>query len=717
MAQPSNAAVVKADIQAPVSRGLEFEWQKQSVLFDRGGAVQAAAVSPVLAAPSVFKSGLSAPPKDVPRALELGVDVSAMDASVRPQDDFFRFVNGTWLRTHEIPADKSRDGAFFKLMDKTKADVRRIIEESGRGRPAAGSDAQKIADLYKSFMDVERIESLGLAPVAADLAAIRGIANKEGLAVLFARAYAQGVDVPVGLSVDVDAKSVSENITAISQSGLGLPGREYYLKEDAETAKVREKYLEYAAKLLALAGEADAARKAETVYRLEKALARHQWAKEEARDPEKLYNKMALGELEALAGGFAWKAYFRAARIPETEPIVVGMPSYFAGFAQLVQELPLEDWRLYMTVRVLSGAAALLPAAFVEAKFEYEGRALSGQPENMPRWERGVNLVNGAIGEIVGRVYVERHFPESSKKRMLELVENLREAYGDRIRQADWLTEATRREALEKLRKFTPKIGYPDKWRDYSALTVDSGDLAGNMKRVAALEYDHMIGKLGKPVDRTEWHMPPTTVNAYYAPDRNEIVFPAAILQPPFFNPAADDAVNYGAIGAVIGHEMGHGFDDKGSQFDGSGALRDWWTPEDRAAFTSRTERLVRQYDSYEPLPGLHLNGRFTLGENIGDFGGLTVAQRAYELSLRGSPAPIIAGFTGPQRFFLGWGQVWRGKMREKELRRRIETDTHSPFEYRVNGVVRNMPSFYRAFGVREGDKLHLPEDERVQLW
>lgn len=710
-AQALNAS---AGIAAP-TRGLEAAWQKQSALFDRGSAVPAAPVSAAGMGPPGSRSRPAATLKPRPQVLELGVDTSAMDRSVRPQDDFFRFVNGTWLKTYELPADTSRDGAFMQLADKTKADIRRIV--SGQGQPPAGSDAQKIADLYKSFMDTDTIESLGLTPIAADLAAIEGLASTDDLARLFARAGAQGVDVPIGLSVGVDVKNVSANITSIDQDGLGLPGRDYYLKDDAQISKVRKIYLEYAEKLLALAGEADAARKAETVFGLEKALAQHHWPKEEARNPEKRYNKMAQGELEALAGGFNWKAYLRAARIPETEPIVVGMPSYFAGFAEIAQERPLEDWKLYMKVRTLSAAATLLPEAFVEAKFEYAGRALSGQPENAPRWKRGVDLVNDAIGEIVGRAYVEKHFPESSKKRMTQLVENLRGAYAERISEADWLTAATKKEALVKLRKFTPKIGYPDKWKDYSTLTVTPDDLAGNMKRIASLEYDRMLGKLGKPVDKTEWHMSAATVNAYYSPSRNELVFPAAILQPPFFNPAADDAVNYGAIGAVIGHEMGHGFDDKGSQFDGNGTLRDWWTKKDHAAFAGRTEKLVEQYNAFEPLPGLHLNGRFTLGENIGDLSGLTVAQRAYALSLRGSSAPVIAGFTGEQRFFLGWGQVWRGKMREQALRTYVETNTHSPFEYRVNGVLRNMPAFYQAFGVRKGDKLYLPEEEQVRLW
>lgn len=712
-------SLLAAPLHAQISTtgGLEKEWQKQSAPFDLGSIEQGtpASASPVgRLLPSRWV--LAASPK-TRAGSELGVDTSAMDRTVRPQDDFFRFVNGTWLRTSRMPDDKSVVGAFDALRDKTRDDVFSIIEQAAEGTPVPGSDAQKIADLYKSFMDTEQIEALGLQPIAADLAAIQGLQSKEALAELLARARAQGIQVPIDLEVDVDNKDISSNIPYIVQNGLGLPEREYYLKEDSDSAKIREKYLEYVAKLLTLTGEANAAQKAETVFNLEKALALAHWPKEEMRDPGKKYNKMTQREVAAAFEGFDWKTYFRAAQIPETQPIVVQTPSYFTAFAKVAQERPLEDWKLYLKVRTLQTTASLLPDAFVQAEFEYKGRALSGQAQIKPRWERGTRLVNGSIGEIVGKTYVAKHFPESSKKRMVELVENLRQAYAERIQDSSWLTEQTRQEALVKLSKFTPKIGYPDKWRDYSTLTIKSGDLVGNIKRIAKLEYDRNLGKLGRPVDRTEWHMSPSEVNAYYNPDQNEIVFPAAILQPPFFNPAADDAVNYGAIGGVIGHEMGHGFDDKGSQYDGDGALRDWWTAADHASFEKRTKKLVGQYDAFEPLAGLHVNGKYTLGENIGDLAGLEVSYLAYQMSLRKSPAPVIDGFTGDQRFLLGWGQVWRGKMREQEQRTRINTDKHSPPEYRVNGVLRNMPAFYQAFGVKKGDKLYLPEKERVSIW
>ncbi|HAM37066.1 MAG TPA: peptidase M13 [Elusimicrobia bacterium] len=652
------------------------------------------------------------------KQLGLGVDISAMDKTVRPQDDFFRYVNGTWLKNFKMPADKSRFGVFDQLIEAADIAVRGIIEEVSAEEHAPGTDQQRIADFYKSFLNTDAVEAIGLQSVDADLRKIERIKAKEELTGLFAQALSDGIDTPVGLYVDQDAKNPSAYITGIQQSGLGLPDREYYFKDDEATEKIRAKYLEYVTTLFSLSGEDEAEAKAKSVFALEKALAQHHWTQEENRDVGKTYNKRAIRDLGTMAGGFDWGGYLRAVKIrtEETE-VVVAQPSYFAGFAKVLADQPLKAWKLYMKARTLDAAAPFLPKAFVEARFEYMGRTLSGQPEMEPRWKRGVGLVNGALGELVGRIYVEKYFPESSRKRMKRLVENLRAAYAERIQGLDWMGQETKEKALEKLRKFTPKIGYPDKWRDYSRLEVKADDLLGNVRRSNRVDHDRMVSKLGQPMDRGEWYMTPQTVSAYYNAAMNEIVFPAAFLQAPFFNPDADDAVNYGAIGGAIGHEMSHGFDDVGAQFDGDGMLRNWWTPQDKDAFEARAAKLVDQYDAFEPLPGVHVNGKLTLGENIGDLGGLTVAFRAYQLSLRGKKAPVIEGFTGEQRFFLGWAQVWRSAIRDEMLRLRIGTDPHSPAQYRVNGVVRNMPEFYEAENVREGDKLFLSEKDRVGIW
>ena len=662
----------------------------------------------------------------------LGIDLTAMDATVRPQDDFFRYVNGTWLKTFQMPADESRFGVFNKLRNDAEDAVKGIIEEAAADAPRKGILAQarallkrfsgdgaqqrQIADLYKSYMNTELLEQRGLQPVAGDLAKIDAIQDKSDLAAAFAQAGAQGIGSPIGLYVGQDDKNNSAYITQLVQSGLGLPDRDFYFAPDRQ--EVRQKYLGFLTTLFTLAGESAPQDKAQAVYALEEALAKHHWTKVEMRDAEKSYNKFSIRELFALAKGFDWAGYLRAAGIRQEETeAIVATPSYFTGFAQVLAEQPLESWKLYMKARTLKAAAPYLSKVFVDASFDFYGRALSGQPEMRPRWKRGVGLVNGALGEAVGRIYVKKYFPRSSLKRMKNLVENLRTAYKQRVMGLAWMSEETKKKALEKLQKFLPKIGYPAKWEDYSKLDLRPDDLLGNVRRSNEFDYQRMVGKLGQPVDRGEWGMTPQTVNAYYNPVMNEIVFPAAILQAPFFDPKADDAVNYGAIGAVIGHEMSHGFDDQGAHYDGDGMLKNWWTKEDVAAFQARTAKLVKQYDAFEPLPGKHLNGQLTLGENIGDLGGLTVAYRAYQLSLGDKQAPVMAGFTGDQRFFLGFAQVWRSIYREAALLMQIATDPHSPPEFRVNGVTRNMPEFYKAFGVKPGDKLYLSDDERVSIW
>jgi len=643
----------------------------------------------------------------------LGVDVSAMDAAVRPQDDFFRFVNGSWLKTFVMPEDKSSFGAFHQLHDDSELEVKKIIQGLSKKTQAAGTDEQRIADFYRSFMDEKRVKKLGIEPVKSEIAEIDAIGSTEELTDWFGRAQSVGVDSPIGFAVRPDRKAVGDNIVYVAASGLGLPDRDYYFKEDDGSKAIQKAYLAFASKMLELAGETDAAAKAETVYAVEKTIADKHWKRVERRDADKTYNKRDRSSLSA-----PLPRYLKAAGIPAAESsVIVVEPSYFEALEAIIEGSPLDAWKLYAKVRVLEARANYLSDEFVNAAFEYSGKALSGQPKIRARWKRGVALVNGAVGEAVGRVYVSEHFPASSKTRMVELVENLRAAYAERIKDLEWMGEETRKKALEKLAKFNPKIGYPNKWKDYSKLVVEADDLVGNVKRSTRVEYDRMLDKLGKPVDRDEWHMLPQTVNAYFNPTLNEIVFPAAILRPPFFNPKADDAVNYGGIGAVIGHEMGHGFDDQGSKYDGDGMLQNWWTKEDRDAFSKRTALLIEQFSQFEPLPGERVNGELTQGENIGDLGGLSVAHRAYELSLDGKPAPVVADYTGDQRFFLGWAQVWRSKMRDKALSVRLATDPHSPPEYRVNGVVRNMPEFYRAFGVKSGDKLHLSKDKRVSIW
>ncbi|MEK7389042.1 MAG: M13-type metalloendopeptidase [Elusimicrobiota bacterium] len=648
----------------------------------------------------------------------LGIDTSAMDRSVRPQDDFFRFVGGTWLKNFKMPADKSSFGAFDELIEKSERALKGIIDRVSAGMHVVGSAGQKIADLYKSFVNTAVIEAKGLQPIASSLAEIEAVETKADLGLLFARAARDGVNAAFGLLVDQDSKNTAAYIASMRQGGLGLPDRDYYFNTDESSSRIRAKYAEYLETLFRLAGEENAAQKAAAVFSLEEELARSQWTQVENRDADKTYNKVRVDRLGEMAPGFDWTSYLREAGVPRTQDeVIVEQPSYFKGFAEVFQKTILENWKLYMKARILDASASYLTEAFVEAAFSFKGRVLRGQPEMRPRWKRGVDLLERAVGELIGRIYVKENFPASSKARMERMIENLRTAYADRIKGLEWMGPQTKKKALDKLAKFATKIGHPDRWREYSSLEVQADDLVGNVRRSNRHEYDRMLAKLGRPVDRGEWAMTPQTVNAYYNATMNEIVFPAAILQGVFFNPEADDAVNYGAIGAVIGHEMGHGFDDEGSKFDGEGMLKSWWTPEDRSEFESRTRKLVRQFNAYSPLPGLHINGELTLGENIGDLAGMTVAYEAYRRSLNGAVAPVIDGFTGDQRFFMGWAQVWLIAARKEALEQQVKNDPHSPGEYRVNGVMPNLPAFYEAFGVKEGDKMYLPEKDRVKIW
>ncbi len=649
-----------------------------------------------------------------------GIDTQFIDTSVRPQDDFFTYLNGKWLKETAIPSDKASWGTFMKLRDDVTPQIKAIIEAAQADKSAkTGSETQKIGDLYASYMDEARREALGTKPLNGELQKIRTLKDKKGLPNLVAHLSKIGVSSPYGIYVGQDMRNSTEHVVYISQSGLGMPDRDYYLKQDdAKLAEVRAKYLTHVEKTLLLAGQKDAAAQAKAIVDFETELAKVQWTRVENRDPVKRYNKMSVAELGKLAPGYDWKAALGAAGIGnKIDTIIVNQPSYFQGLNDVLAKTELSTLKSYLEWQLLREFSPMLSKAFVEQSFSFYGTALSGVSEQAPLWKRGVGAVESALGEAVGKLYVQNHFPAERKARMEELVKNLIVAYGQSIDNLEWMSPDTKKEARAKLAKFTPKIGYPDKWRDYSKLSIKRDDLVGNAMRTANFRYNYQLNKLGKPVDRTEWGMTPQTVNAYYRSTTNEIVFPAAILQPPFFDMRADDAVNYGAIGAVIGHEIGHGFDDKGSQSDGDGNLRNWWTEQDKAAFKARTDKLVKQFNGFSPLPGYNVNGELTLGENIGDNAGLSIAYKAYKISLNGKQAPVIDNLTGDQRFFMGFGQVWRAKMREAAQINQVKTDPHSPGQFRANGTVMNMPEFYEAFNVKPGDKMYLAPQDRVIIW
>ena len=646
-----------------------------------------------------------------------GVDRSQGDRQARPQDDLFRAINGAWLDGAEIPADRSLDGAFYALRDRAEADIRAIVEEAAGSGGAGGSGAKKVGDLYASFVDEAAADRLGVGPIREELARVDAIEDRAALVVALAEFRRAGIDGAFELFVDTDAKQSDRYIVSLMQGGLGLPDESYY--REAKFRPILDAYAVHVGKMLALAGWPAPEAAAKAVVALETKLAQGHWDRVKSRDDTLTYNKMDLPALGKVAPGFDWPAWFKALGAAGVGEVVVRQPSYFEAMSKAMEEVPLDSWKAWLAWNVVRARAPLLDRGFVEQDFDFSGRTLTGAKELRPRWKRGVAAVEWALGHAAGELYTAKHFPPEAKARMGELVTNLIEAYRRNIVGLDWMGEATKAKALEKLGQFTPKIGYPDRWRDYSALEIRRDDLVGNIRRASAFELDRNLNKLGKPVDRGEWQMTPQTVNAYYNPGMNEIVFPAAILKPPFFDPGADDAVNYGAIGAVIGHEIGHGFDDQGSKYDGLGNLNDWWTDADRKEFEARTAKLIAQYEGFEPaqLPGRHVNGALTIGENIGDLGGLTIAHKAYRIARGDAPSPTLDGLTGDQRFFAGWAQVWRAKYRDAELSRRLAVDPHSPAEFRCNGVVRNMPEFYEAFGVKQGDKLWLPADARVRIW
>jgi putative endopeptidase len=642
-----------------------------------------------------------------------GIDKSFMDPAVRPQDDLFRHFAGRWLDTYEIPADRASDGVTRTLYDVAEVQVREIIETaSGSG------EAQKIGDLYKSFMDTDAIKARGLTPLTADLAAIDSITDLTSFITTMARLEMRGVGGIFGAAIYADAMDSTMNIFHIGQGGLSLPDEAYYREEQYQP--IREAFVAHVKKMGELANVPLAASE---ILALETEIASHHWDQVKDRDATLTYNKTTRAELETLAPHFLWELWAINAEIPATafDSLNIHEPSFFSGLSTMLADFDSrrDVWVSWLKWNLISGSAAYLTDDIVQQNFSFYGTTLSGTPQIRERWKRGVSLVQGSLGEAIGKVYVGRYFPEAAKQAMLELVDYLIQAYEVSIKELPWMSDATKEKALIKLTQFTPKIGYPDKWRDYSSLEIKADDLIGNLQRIAAFGHAYEVAKIGKPVDRDEWHMTPQTVNAYYNPLMNEIVFPAAILQPPFFDIEADMAANYGGIGAVIGHEIGHGFDDQGSKYDGAGNMVDWWIESDRAAFEKLADKLISQYDALSPAatPDIHVNGAFTVGENIGDLSGLEIAYKAYKLALKGADAPVIDGLTGDQRFFLSWAQAWRGKNRPEEVRRRIATDPHSPDEFRCNQIVRNLAPYYEAFEVTPHDAMWLEPEARVRIW
>ena len=652
------------------------------------------------------------------------IDITGIDPDIRAQDDLFRHVNGPWLRSAEIPADRATAGAFMTLFDQAEATVRSIIEtcRDERGDDSArdpDGERRKIGDLYASFMDEDRIEELGARPLIDELGQVDAVIDIASFVRTLGTLERAGVGSVFGLFIAPDRGQPDRYVTHLSQDGIGLPDESYYTEDDF--APIREAYVEHIATMLDLAGLDDSAGRAERVMDLETRIASHHWDRVSCRDTQKTYNLLGRDDLQALIPPFDLDAWATAARVPApvVAEIVVAQPSFLAGLSGLLVDEELPAWLDWLRWQIVHGAAPYLSSAFVDANFEFYGRTLSGTDELRPRWKRGVGFVEGAMGEAVGKIYVQSEFPPAAKERMGELIENLIAAYRQSIGTLPWMSDATKERALEKLATFTPKIGHPETFKDYSALETDPTDLLGNAQRALAVAMDRELAKIGSPIDRDEWYMTPQTVNAYYNPTMNEIVFPAAILQPPFFHPDADDPVNYGAIGAVIGHEIGHGFDDQGSQYDGTGEMRNWWTDDDRAAFDALTAALVDQYDHLSPdgADGHTVNGSLTIGENIGDLGGLGIAHQALRLALGDDEPEPIDGLSADQRFFYAWAQAWQAKVRSAETIRRLTIDPHSPPEFRCNQVVRNIDAFYEAFAAKPDDGLWLDPDHRVAIW
>ncbi len=646
-----------------------------------------------------------------------GIDISAIDPTVRPQDDFWRFANGKWLAATSIPADRSAWDTFSALRETTQQQLRDLIEgidPHDQGSP----ERRKIADLYGSFMDEAAVEEAGLAGLRDPLQRIHALRDKAALPVLFADLARLWVRTPWALEISPDEHDATVYVAHLQQSRLGLPDRDYYLKDDPHFQSIRKAYREHIVKSLSLSGEVSAAANADGILAIETALARLQWTRVENRDPLKTYNKRDIAALPALVATDDWPSYLSAAGVgAETRSVIVAQPSYFDGIGDILRNVPLEDWQAYLTYNLLSSYAAYLSADFTAEDFAFEQHTLRGVPQIQPRWKRGVATVDRLTSFALGKLYVDRYFPPANKARVDALIANLMTAYRESIATLDWMGPQTRREALAKLAAISPKIAYPAIWRDYSGLDIQSRDLVGNVMRARRFDYEFWLAKLGRKVDRAEWRTPPQTVNANYSPSRNEITFPAGILQPPFFDAGADDAANYGAIGSVIGHEISHAFDDQGSRFDGDGNLRNWWTEDDRSRFEAKTRNLVAQYEAFSPLPGYHVNGSLTLGENVADNAGLAIAERAYRLSRAGCPAPVIDGYSGEQRLFVSYAQIWRDQVRDAARIERLKVDPHSPGQFRANGALRNQTAFADALALKPDDAMYLPPEQRISLW
>jgi len=681
--------------------------------------VSAAALSLSFAAPA-FAEPAANPPATAasakPKLGDFGVDLTAMDKSILPGDDFNRFVNGGWEKRTEIPADRASWGGFAILRDLSDQRTRSVIEDAAKTKHAPGSVEEKIGVTYAAFMDEAAIEAKGATPLKPYLAAIAAISTPADVARAFAVANKHGIDLPIGLGVQQNLADNTQYAVYAGQGGLGMPDRDYYLTNDPKFVETRAKYLTYIATMLRLAGQPDPEGAAKRIYDFEKAVAEVHWTRAEQRQVEKLFNPFQAASLSTKLPGFDWATMLSEAGLSAQPIVIVTQVSALSGTAKIIGATPISTIREYLAFHTISDAAPYLSKAFVDARFDFMIKTLTGTPQLKDRWKRGVDLVNGSLGEAVGHVYVARYFPPEAKAKADELVRNLVAAMDIRLQNLTWMAPETKVKARAKLAAFTPKIGYPSKWRDYSALQVVSGDVLGNAARVSEFEYARQLAKIGKPVDRTEWFMTPQTVNAYANPLMNEVVFPAAILQPPFFDPNADPAVNYGGIGAVIGHEISHHFDDQGRKFDPKGNFAEWWTKEDVTRFKVYTDKVVAQYGAYEPVPGMKVKGELTLGENIADLAGATIAYDAYKLSLKGKPAPVIDGYSGDQRFYLGFGQIWQNKSREDALRQQLTTDPHTPGAWRPY-VVRNFDSWYQAFNVKPGQKFYLKPEDRVKVW
>jgi len=654
-------------------------------------------------------------PAPVPQLGAWGFDLTGIDPKAKPGDSFFDYANGAWDARTAIPPDKASFGMFAALRDKAEEQVHAIINDAAKSGTSSATDVGKIGAIYNAFMDEARIDQLDAAPIADDLAKIRDAKTKVDIAALMGWSRGGFGATLFSVAVNEDQKDPTRHTLYASQSGLGLPDRDYYLKDAFKDKKA--KYHGYVARMLDMIGWPDAQKRADEIIALETRIAEASWSRVESRERDKTYNPLTPVELDAYAPGFSWSTFLGAAQVGKADRIVIRQLTAFPKLAQIFAETPLDTLQAWQAFSVADQMAPYLSRRFVEARFEFRNKELGGQVENRPRLNRGIQLVNFSVGELVGKEYVARYFPPEAKVQMQALVDQLKRALQNRIEHLPWMTAETKAKALEKLSLFKVKIGYPNKWRDYAALTIDPADLVGNVRRSNAFRWAYAVGKLNKPVDPDEWSATPQTVNAYYSPTRNEIVFPAGILQPPFFDPNADTAINYGAIGGVIGHEMTHGFDDQGRKSDGHGVLTDWWLPADAAKFQAEAVKFGAQFDSYSVAPGVNVNGALTMGENIADLGGLLLALDAYRALLHGQPGPVLDGFTGDQRVFLGWAQVWRAKARPDALKRQVSSDPHSPARFRIDGPMRNVDAWYDAWGVKPGDRLYLRPEDRVRIW